>query len=88
VSADADHRQTVALVDALPFTYLHVFPYSERPGAAAGDWAKRVPPGAIHDRARELREHGEAKAQTHRARREGQRADGVVCGRGRGRWRC
>src|SRR5204863_5600557 len=80
-----DHRQTVALVDALPFTYLHVFPYSERPGAAAGQLGERLPPGAIRDRARELRECGEAKARSHRARRHGQRADGVVCGRGTGR---
>ncbi len=83
--SDADHRQTVMLVDALPFTYLHVFPYSERPGAAAGRLAERVPPGTIRDRARELRECGEAKARAHRAHREGQRADGVVCGRGEGK---
>ena len=82
---DADHGQTVALVDALPFTYLHVFPYSERPGAAAGRLGERVPPGAIRDRARELRERGEAKARVHRARRRGQRADGVMCGRGEGK---
>jgi len=83
--SDADHRHTVALVDALPFTYLHVFPYSERPGAAAGRLRERVPPGAIRDRARELRGCGEAKAQAHRMRRRGQRADGVVCGRGEGK---
>jgi threonylcarbamoyladenosine tRNA methylthiotransferase MtaB len=83
--SDADHRQTVMLVDALPFTYLHVFPYSERPGAAAGRLAERVPPGTIRDRARELRECGEAKARAHRAHREGQRADGVVSGRGEGK---
>ena len=82
---EADHRQTVALVDALPFTYLHVFPYSERPGAAAGRLGERLPPGAIRDRARELRDCGEAKARSHRARRHGQRADGVVCGRGAGK---
>ena len=83
--SDADHRQTVMLVDALPFTYLHVFPYSERPGAAAGRLAERVPPGTIRDRARELRECGEAKVRAHRAHREGQRADGVVSGRGEGK---
>jgi threonylcarbamoyladenosine tRNA methylthiotransferase MtaB len=83
--SDADHRQTVALVGTLPFTYLHVFPYSERPGAAAGRLGERVPPGVIRDRARELRELGAAKAQAHRARRDRQRADGVVCGRGEGK---
>ncbi len=83
--SDADHRQTVALVDALPFTYLHVFPYSERAGAAAGRLGERVLPGVIHERARELRECGEAKAQAHRMGRRGQHADGVVCGRGQGK---
>jgi threonylcarbamoyladenosine tRNA methylthiotransferase MtaB len=29
---DAEFAQTVALVERLPFTYLHIFPYSERPG--------------------------------------------------------
>jgi threonylcarbamoyladenosine tRNA methylthiotransferase MtaB len=82
---DGDHRETVALVDALPFTYLHVFPYSERPGAASGRLGERLPPGAIRARARELRERGEAKARAYRARRCGQRADGVMCGRGDGK---
>src|SRR2546425_8165786 len=79
--SDAEHRETVTLVEALPFPYLHVFPYSERPGAAAGRLGERVPPGAIRARARELRETGEAKARAYRARRQGERADGVVCGR-------
>ncbi|HYR99243.1 MAG TPA: MiaB/RimO family radical SAM methylthiotransferase [Gemmatimonadales bacterium] len=83
--SDAEHRQTIALVDALPFTYLHVFPYSERPGAAAGRLGERVLPGIIRERARELRERGEAKARAHRVRRQGQRADGVVCGRREGK---
>ncbi|MDE3172106.1 MAG: radical SAM protein, partial [Gemmatimonadota bacterium] len=32
---DDDHARTVALCERLPFTYLHVFPYSPRPGTAA-----------------------------------------------------
>ena len=32
---DADHQATLALVRALPFTALHVFPYSPRPDTAA-----------------------------------------------------
>jgi len=41
---DADHRASVALVEALPFTYLHVFPYSERPGASARRLGRPVDP--------------------------------------------
>ena len=83
--ADADHRATLALVEALPFTYLHVFPYSERPGAAATRLPDPVTPAIVRDRARELRELGEAKARAYRLTRLGRRADGVVCGRGEGK---
>ena len=81
---DDDHRATAALVEALPFTYLHVFPYSERPGAAAARLGAPVPPRVLHQRARELRDLGEAKARRHHAGRVGQRADGVVSGHGAG----
>jgi len=82
---DADHGATLALVDALPFTYLHVFPYSERPGAAATRLPDPVAPAILRDRARELRELGEAKERAYRLTRLGGRADGVVCGRGEGK---
>ncbi len=75
----------MALVAALPFTYLHVFPYSERPGAAAARLGAPVPPPVLHQRARELRELGEAKARRHHAGRVGQPADGVVSGHGAGK---
>jgi threonylcarbamoyladenosine tRNA methylthiotransferase MtaB len=82
---DADHRATLALVDALPFTYLHVFPYSERPGVAATRLPDPIAPAILRDRARELRELGEAKERAYRLTRLGRRADGVVCGRGEGK---
>ena len=82
---DDDHAATMALVAALPFTYLHVFPYSERPGAAAARLGAPVPPRVLHQRARELRDLGEAKARRHHAGRVGRRADGVVSGHGAGK---
>ena len=82
---DTDHHATLALVDALPFTYQHVFPYSERPGAAAGRLPDQVPAPAVRQRASELRDLGERKARAYRATRLGQRADGVVSGRGSGK---
>jgi len=81
----ADHRATLALVEALPFTYLHVFPFSVRPDAAAARLGEQLAPGVVRDRARDLRALGDAKARAHRGRRCGQRADGVVSGRGAGR---
>jgi len=83
--SDDDHAATMALVAALPFTYLHVFPYSERPGAAAARLGVPVPPRVLHQRARQLRQLGEAKARRHHAARVGQTADGVVSGHGAGK---
>jgi threonylcarbamoyladenosine tRNA methylthiotransferase MtaB len=82
---DADHQATLALIQDLPFTYLHVFPFSVRPDAAAARLSGQLRPEIIRERARELRELGESKATAYRARRVGQVADGVVSGRLQGR---
>ncbi len=62
---DADHADTVGMVESLPFTYLHVFPYSERPGTAAVRLGARVPPEVARRRAAEL---GARRGQGGRAR--------------------
>jgi threonylcarbamoyladenosine tRNA methylthiotransferase MtaB len=82
---EADHAATIALVEALPFTYLHVFPFSARPDAAAMRLGGRLPPEVVAGRARELRELGERKARAYREAQRGRRADGVVSGRAQGR---
>ena len=82
---DADHRTTVALVEALPFNYLHVFPFSVRPDAPAAKLREQLPAAVVRDRARELRELGDAKQRAYRASRLGQSADGVVSGHGVGK---
>jgi threonylcarbamoyladenosine tRNA methylthiotransferase MtaB len=83
--AEADHRATLDLVAALSFTYLHVFPFSVRPDAPAARLGDQCPPGTVRDRARQLRELGDAKERAYRAGRFGQRADGVVSGRQEGK---
>ncbi len=86
--SEADHEATVGLIEALPFTYLHVFPFSVRPGAPAARLQAQLPPGAVgavKQRARELRELGDAKQRAYRARRTGRWADGVVSGRREGK---
>jgi len=82
---DADHHASLTLLHALPFTYLHIFPFSVRPDAPAARLAGQLPPDVIRARARELRELGEAKAAVHRAHRRGQTADGVVTSHRQGR---
>ena len=75
---DDDHVTTVALVRALPFTSLHVFPYSERPGTAAARLPDPVAPQIARERAAELRAIAAAKAEAHRRARAGGEADVVV----------
>jgi threonylcarbamoyladenosine tRNA methylthiotransferase MtaB len=76
----ADHAATCALLRELPFTYLHVFPFSTRPDAAAARLSDQQPAATIRARAAELRTLGEERAAAHRAARTGGRGDGVVCG--------
>ena len=75
---EADHSATVRLVERLPFTYLHVFPFSLRPGTAAERLGPPVDPRIAADRARQLRELASAKAAAYRASRVGGLADVVV----------
>jgi threonylcarbamoyladenosine tRNA methylthiotransferase MtaB len=79
---DDDHSATVSLVRALPFTYLHVFPYSARPGTAAERLPAPVAASVARERAGELRALGEEKGRAYRVSRSGGRADVVVVGEG------
>jgi threonylcarbamoyladenosine tRNA methylthiotransferase MtaB len=78
----ADHAQTVRMVRDLPFTYLHVFPYSARPGTAALRMAAEVPAAVSRARAGELRALADEKAAAYRASRVSGTADVVVVGDG------
>jgi threonylcarbamoyladenosine tRNA methylthiotransferase MtaB len=82
--SDEDHQDSLRLLNALPFSYLHVFPFSVRPDAAAARLSGQLSAELIRERARELRALGEAKAGAYRTRRKGQTADGVVTGRVQG----
>jgi threonylcarbamoyladenosine tRNA methylthiotransferase MtaB len=53
---DDDFDETVRMVEALPFTYLHVFTYSARPGTAAATLPDQVPIHVARERNRILRE--------------------------------
>jgi len=52
---------TLAAIAELPFTYLHVFPYSKRTGTTAAKLDGHLPPARIKDRAARLRALGEEK---------------------------
>ena len=62
----ADHSATLAFIETLPFTYLHVFSYSARPGTKAAALPDQLPTAVIKRRARELRALGEVKSAAFR----------------------
>jgi threonylcarbamoyladenosine tRNA methylthiotransferase MtaB len=53
---DDDFEQTRALIERLPFTYLHVFTYSSRPGTSSSEMPEQVPVHIARERNRVLRE--------------------------------
>jgi threonylcarbamoyladenosine tRNA methylthiotransferase MtaB len=62
----SDHAATLDFIERRPFTYLHVFSFSKRPGTKAASLSNEVPGATIKHRARELRALGEAKAMAFR----------------------
>lgn len=60
---DADFALTCDLVAGLPFTYLHVFRFSPRPGTVAATLPDPVAPEAVTERAAHLRKVGAQKCQ-------------------------
>ena len=63
---ESDHAATVAFIERHPFTYLHVFSYSPRPGTKAARRPDQVPSHIIKRRARELRALSEHKSAAFR----------------------
>ena len=64
--AEEDHATTVRFIADRPFTYLHVFSYSPRPGTKAASLSGQIPGHLIKRRARELRWLAEEKAKRFR----------------------
>ena len=59
--SDADFEESRRFIESLPFTYLHVFTYSERPGTPAAADRDQVPIPVRKERNRILRELAAAK---------------------------
>ena len=76
--SEEDHRATVELVERLPFTSLHVFRYSPRPGTSALRLSGDVGSVDAERRSGELREIAAGKAAVYRASRAGGAADVVA----------
>jgi threonylcarbamoyladenosine tRNA methylthiotransferase MtaB len=81
-----DFGETVRMVEVLPFTYLHVFPYSERSGAPARRLGPAVAPATARCRSEKLRRLAAQKAASYRKARHGGTSDIVVLRRSRGHY--
>ncbi len=60
---EQDFEQTRSLIERLPFTYLHVFTYSSRPGTPSAEMPNQVPVQVARERNRVLRDLAAAKKQ-------------------------
>jgi len=54
--SEEDFEQTRAFIERLPFTYMHVFTYSSRPGTPSAEMPAQVPVHQARERNRVLRE--------------------------------
>jgi threonylcarbamoyladenosine tRNA methylthiotransferase MtaB len=68
---DAEFEESRAFIEGLPFTYLHVFTYSERPGTPAAQVGDQVPVEIRRKRTRVLRELSDRKNLEFRKRMVG-----------------
>jgi threonylcarbamoyladenosine tRNA methylthiotransferase MtaB len=60
---EAAFEQTCQLIAMLPLTYLHVFPFSARPGTPAATYPEQVPPNVVKHRTARVRDIGADKKQ-------------------------
>ena len=75
---DAEFEDSYRFIEDMPFTYLHVFTYSERPGTSAATHAGPVPVAVRKDRNRRLRELGAARNLAFRESMTGRNLSAVT----------
>jgi len=75
---DADFEESRRFIAEMPFTYLHVFTYSERPGTPAAQDSGAVPMPVRKDRNRALRELAAARNRGFRERMVGRPLSAVT----------
>ncbi len=75
---DAEFEESRRFIEGLPFTYLHVFTYSERPGTPAANDPGSVPIPVRKERNRILRELATAKNLAFRERMVGRTLSAVT----------
>ncbi len=74
----ADFDETRAAIERLPFTYLHVFTYSARPGTPAAEMPNQVPVQVARERNRILRDLIAAKKRVFQESFVGRRLQAIT----------
>src|SRR5579864_5224421 len=75
---DAEFEATRQMIEDLPFTYLHVFTYSPRPGTPAAQMPNQVPVHIARERNRILRELAAEKKLAFMRSFVGQTVDAIT----------
>ena len=81
---DALFEESRAFIASLPFTYLHVFTYSSRPGTASAEMPGQVPVRVARERNRVLRELAAEKNREFREALVGETLEAITLERGDG----
>ena len=75
---DQDHAASLRFIESLPHTYLHIFPFSARPGTPAATSAGQVNGRVAHERSQEIRAVITAKRQAFIAKQVGHRTPALT----------
>ena len=76
--SDSEFEETRGMIEDLPFTYLHVFTFSARPGTPAASMGNQVRLQIAHERNRILRELAAAKKSEFMAGFVGQTVEAIT----------
>ena len=82
---EKEFAATHDLIASLPLSYLHVFPYSPRPGTPAADLPGRPPGEAVKERGAILRALGQEKRRAYYQAQVGRTLTVIMEGSGLGR---
>jgi threonylcarbamoyladenosine tRNA methylthiotransferase MtaB len=79
---DAEFEETRRMIEDLPFTYLHVFTYSSRPGTPAAGMPRQVPVRIARERNRILRDLAAEKKNAFMRSFVGKTLEAITLARG------
>lgn len=74
-------KNTYSLIENLPATYLHVFPFSSRKGTPASNYPQKIPAKTIKDRCQKMRLLGNIKKRDFLKKFPGQKVEILIEGK-------